>query len=94
MNACGGSSRWPVFAGYQCRALEPSSLGESLVVLARVHYQVGFASLEPNPEVAGGKGLPVMSVAALPWWSFSRCAVQAPVLCLARPERSNASAMA
>ncbi len=50
----GGSGWWPGFAGYQCRALEPSSLDVALEVLAHVRYQVGFASLEPNLGVGGG----------------------------------------
>jgi hypothetical protein len=51
--AGGGRGRWPVFAGYQCGALEPSSLDVALEILAQVRYQVGFASLEPNLGAGG-----------------------------------------
>ena len=64
--AGGGSGRWPGFAGYQCRALEPSSLDGALELLAQVRSQVGFASLEPDLEVGGRVGLPGMQVPARP----------------------------
>ncbi len=40
-------------AGYQCVALEPSRLDEALVDLAELPSQVGYASLEREPEVGG-----------------------------------------
>jgi hypothetical protein len=70
--AGGGSGWWPGLAGYQCRALEPSSPDVALEVLAQVRYQVGCASLEPNLEVGGELELPKMLVAAWEWWSFPR----------------------
>ena len=35
---------------------EPSRLDVALEVIAQVHYQVGFASLEPDLEVVGELG--------------------------------------
>ena len=43
---------------------EPSRLDVAPVVLAQVRYQVGFASLEPNPGVGGELGLPGMAAPA------------------------------
>ena len=52
--------------GHLCFAQEPSRLDEALEVLAQVHYQVGFASLELDLGVGGRVGLPGMQVPARP----------------------------
>jgi hypothetical protein len=47
---------------------EPSRLDVALEVLAQVHYQVGFASLELDLGVGGELVLPGKSVTAWCWW--------------------------
>jgi len=55
-SAVGGSGWRPVVLASCASHSEPSRLDVSLEVSAQVHYQVGFASLELDPEFGGELG--------------------------------------